>query len=343
MRRSPLFVATVLALLAIRSTASAQIASFKTVDPPNSVYAVAWGINATGVIVGVSSNGSTPDSEHAFSMAPPYDNAGSFNLPTANFSQATGINDTGKVSGSYVDKNLVTHGFFGTPQQASTIDFPSARETRGWGLNNVDMMVGAFASTDTTVHGYIRFSDGSFLQKDAPFGGTTITQAVGIDDSGVIVGVFDGCTAAGLASTLATCGLVMPATAGDGRFPPATTTTGGALFPPGSAPVPFAVPVANTYTAATEISNAGYIVGIFGGTDGNDHGFLAIPAGSALAATPPASAIPFVGLPAGYLFVQIDVPNALFTNVLGIDNAPAPTLVGAFGDANGQIHSFLGK
>lgn len=61
-----------------------------------------------------------------------------FTIPGATTATATGVNDTGQVSGFYTDAAAVTHGFFLNQGNFTILNFPGATATQAFGLNNWD-------------------------------------------------------------------------------------------------------------------------------------------------------------------------------------------------------------
>jgi hypothetical protein len=109
-------------------------------------------------------------------------------LPTHSSAQATGVNNAGAISGSYVDLNGVTHGFLSSGSTITTLDYPGATFTQALGLNNSGLVVGSYLDSAGATHGFVySVSLQRFRSHDDRFGvGTTVTN--GINDHGLSVG-----------------------------------------------------------------------------------------------------------------------------------------------------------
>jgi hypothetical protein len=105
--------------------------------------------------------------------------------------QATGINDVGNVSGFYIDKSTVMHGFLLISGNFTTLNFPgsSVTATAALGLNNKGEVVGMY-NDSTGSHGFVYHESNSSYQSidDADGVGTTVVN--GINDNGVLVGFY---------------------------------------------------------------------------------------------------------------------------------------------------------
>jgi probable HAF family extracellular repeat protein len=142
--------------------------------------ASAFGINNNGVIVG--SNGGSGSFI--------YDN-GNYQMlciPSA-FTQATGINDSGEIVGSYRNNANVTHGFLYKGGAFTTINVPGANFTVINGINNKGQMVGEYSTAPGIVQGFL-YDGSTFTTIDAPCAPADYcdTELHGINDSGEIVG-----------------------------------------------------------------------------------------------------------------------------------------------------------
>jgi probable HAF family extracellular repeat protein len=201
-------------------------------------------------------------------------------VPGANDTFASGINDNGQIVGGFLDANENYHGFLVTGGSLTTFNVPGL-PTVAYGINNSGQIVGydgqGFLDTDgsfTTItvpvpnystsayginnkgqimgwyseyssgmsHGFLD-TGGSFTTIDVP--GATYTQAYGINDSGQIVGVYGGRT---------------------GRPHGFLDTAGSFITINGPH---------DTYTQANGINNSGQIVGTYSNNFNNvAHGFL---------------------------------------------------------------------
>jgi len=254
-----------------------------------------------------------------------------------------GINDADRISGVFTDVGLNDHGFFRDPGGAFTsFDHPdtdftkvfAVRGTEGLGINNAGQIVGDFTKNNIA-HGFLRDPGGTFTTIDVP--GHTHTAISGINDAGVMVGVYDDTSAVS-----AFHGFVRDAggifTLFD--FPGATTTSADAInnasqivgvYNTMGGTNPFhafrrdpngtftSLDVAGaSETVAAGINDAGDIVGDFTDASGNTHGFLRGADGT---------------------FFPFDVPGATFTAAIEINNAGQIT--GQFCDSPDSCHGFL--
>ncbi len=165
--------------------------SFLKVDYPGTSFNQLLSQNDLGQAAGYYStkaDGTGPD--HAYI----YDEFGGvfelLNIPGSATAQATGINNSERVCGFFVDANGVNHGFLLIGGQFSVLDFPASTGTQALGLNNKGLVVGTYTDTAGNTHGFVyREKTGTFRTVDDPNGvGTTIVN--GINDKGVLVGFF---------------------------------------------------------------------------------------------------------------------------------------------------------
>ena len=109
-----------------------------------------------------------------------------------------GINATGQIVGFFNNPGEVQrHGFLYTGGVFTTIDVPGADtfETEAWGIDDSGQIVGAFTTYvrrpdgyfDIRTHGFLD-TGGVFTTIDVP--GAVLTQAIGINTTGQIVGAF---------------------------------------------------------------------------------------------------------------------------------------------------------
>jgi len=103
---------------------------------------------------------------------------------------ATGINESGVVTGWYLDANLVSHGFVGLPGQTITsFDPPGSVSTYASSINSSGTVAGYYGDAASVTHAFIRSADGTITSFDAPGTGTrAFTEAWGINNAGSIVG-----------------------------------------------------------------------------------------------------------------------------------------------------------
>jgi hypothetical protein len=110
------------------------------------------------------------------------------------------INRGGAVTGSYVDKENVTHCFVRFPDgRIETFDAPGAGTGSGQGtigdtngINRAGAISGGYIADDSVLHGFVRDPQGAITTFNGPGAGTTAGNgSVGemIDDAGTIPGV----------------------------------------------------------------------------------------------------------------------------------------------------------
>jgi hypothetical protein len=112
-----------------------------------------------------------------------------------------GINNLGDLSGTYslVDLNADEFGFI-IPRRGPPISFklpdPTGTGIVVGGINDLRQLVGYYTDGSSTLVGFLRQPNGQFVSVVVP--GALSTQADGINDCGIIVGVWgDGSTAHG--------------------------------------------------------------------------------------------------------------------------------------------------
>lgn len=132
--------------------------------------------NAGGTFEGFMLNGSTFTKIVDPNSAAPYG------------TRSTGINKYNTIVGYYATSNGTYHGFrrFSNGSYGN-IDYPGGQFTQPNGINNSGMVAGSF-SNGTGEHGFV-FYNGKWATVDYP-GSNGTTQALGISDAGVVLGVF---------------------------------------------------------------------------------------------------------------------------------------------------------
>lgn len=206
---------------------------FTAADVPGAILTQPTGINDRGQVVGFDREptGSTDQfggvvyADHGFLAAD--GRLTHIDVPGAQGTVATGINNRGQIVGTYFSGNnshgfLLSHGRFTTidvPGSASTelrgindrgdivgmygdgiafllrhgnvttIHVPGSVFTRAFGVNNAGRVVGFYQDPVTGRHGFL-FVRGAFTTIDAPQ--SVATEASGINDVGDIVGHYDG-------------------------------------------------------------------------------------------------------------------------------------------------------
>jgi hypothetical protein len=166
------------------------------VDPnDNSGVTVLRAINDEGVIAGFyganASNGFLLTEGKFRTVA----------FPGALSTAVRGVNNLGDVSGTYsiVDLNADEFGFI-IPRRGPAISFKLPDPTAGGivvgGINDLRQLVGYYTNAASTLVGFLRQPSGQFVSVIVP--GAISTQVYGINDCGIMVGVWgDGSTAHG--------------------------------------------------------------------------------------------------------------------------------------------------
>jgi hypothetical protein len=181
---------------------------FTTIDFPGADTTPACGqkagtslaeINLFGDIVGAYSSGGDI---HGFLLS-----RGTFTTiavpPGATCTHATGISTDGDIVGWFTDASLVDHGFLRNRRTFTTIDVPGYPDAAGFGIDpSGTFIVGIDAPSFADInglleHGFLltdcglperRERRGDFTAIDFPEAGVTVTEALGVDDQGDIVG-----------------------------------------------------------------------------------------------------------------------------------------------------------
>jgi probable HAF family extracellular repeat protein len=212
------------------------------------------------------------------------------------YTVVTGISDSGKTVGGYVDDRGILHGFLKDKQAFTVIDFPGAKATFVSRINAQGQIVGAYSDDPNAPalelsHGFL-LDKGTFTKIDFP--GAVRTQPNGINNLGQIVGqyldatgryhgflldsgVFTTIDAPGGTSTFAndiddSGRIVGVSSALSGQTAGAPLTRGFQRDAQGVF-TPIVVPDASQ-TAPRGINNAGQIAGYYIDAQGLAHGFL---------------------------------------------------------------------
>lgn len=150
---------------------------------------IAWGINEKGTISGTYMDPKT-GLWHAF-LAP---RKGKFvTFDTADDNGASGvfdqaINKSGTVAGDYQSVNGGYQSFFRKKNGTITgVAAPGATDTLAWGINNAGTISGNYDDAKGN-HGFLRATDGTFTEFDAPGAAGSGTIADRINSKGSIFG-----------------------------------------------------------------------------------------------------------------------------------------------------------
>ena len=166
-----------------------RFTSFEAKDP--NVFLVPFGINNREQITGEYIR---LDSESGL-YRDPRGRVTSFDVPGAQGTEATDINESGQIVGNYSedtpivnDATMNVHGFLRERSgKFTTIDAPGAVLTTAVGVNNRRQVVGFYTGRDGTSHGYL-WEKGKFTKIDYP--GGVVSQPVDVNDHGKILGAF---------------------------------------------------------------------------------------------------------------------------------------------------------
>ncbi len=106
--------------------------------------------------------------------------------------QLGGINNSGIITGVWVDGAFTAHGFVYEKGNFAHLEYPGALDTFPYGINSRGDIVGNWDTDQSTVgHGFV-LSRGQIFSIDVPDAVPDGTAANGINDSGQIVGSFIG-------------------------------------------------------------------------------------------------------------------------------------------------------
>jgi uncharacterized membrane protein len=267
----------------------------------------------------------------------------SFEFPGSFLTTARGINDYGVIVGAYEvpfqprHALLIKDGKYIPILPKSILGVYYSEATN---INNLGDITGQMLDLDGFGHGFL-IKDGALTILDVP--GASETFALGINDSGLVVGYWDLLDAN--FNTLALYGFTwkdgvfidtqinFPGAAGSGLFGVnARGDLSGTWVPdffsgiehgfvcPKSAPCfSYDAPVPGTipFTDGKEINARGQVVGIQVGDDGIWHSYLM----------------------SGATFTEVDFPGSTGTGAFGINSAGQ--IVGKYFTADGDTHGFL--
>ena len=258
--------------------------TFTTIDVPGAGITNIQSINSNGAMAGsFGADSFSPGSGFIYANG----SFTTFDYPSASSTLGWGINDSGLVSGTaYLNNNTTAVGFLYDGVTFTTLSAPGKSATFGRGINNASTVVGAYgfsgvslgfemiggnyksirppgSYTEASANGINNFgqiagtTDGTAFTNQSgsfrtiSFPGASSTQALGINDSGIIVGwyVLGSCVPCGFAYK-------------NGKY------------------LSFNVPGA-VYTFGLGINNAGQIVGSYSTDQQTYHGFVSSPISAA--------------------------------------------------------------
>jgi hypothetical protein len=184
------------AIISVPARAQPQAScTFKLFRLPESTTSAPLGVNDRGTVVGraVSNDGIERGFALAASGRVTYYRAPNTIPNYASYTYFTGRNNVGVTVGVYklpptqglsTDRGFILNGANFT----KIVEPKSVWGTEANGINKWDTVVGYYYDAVSRVHGFKRLSDGSFMTLNYP--GAQNTYAMGINDSGAIVGSY---------------------------------------------------------------------------------------------------------------------------------------------------------
>ena len=109
-------------------------------------------------------------------------------FPGATATDASGINASGEIVGTYTDSSGASHGFRLRDGLFTAINYPGATRTFALPVNSRGDVAGFFLDSTNQWHGFV-LSDGSYFVQDYP-GATTGSFTLGIGANATLVGEF---------------------------------------------------------------------------------------------------------------------------------------------------------
>lgn len=282
-------------------------------------------INTAGDIAGAYFDGN--NAYHSFVRAGATGAITEFDVPSAPTSTkhrgtvALRINDSGEITGMYVDSNDVRHGFVRTVANGTatitTFDVAAAGTAAGQGTIpiNIDAagnVTGFYVDANGLFHGFLRASNGTITAPiDAP-GASTVatgkgfsfggTLPVGLDASGDIAGILSD-------ASKVMHGFVRAANGTITTFNVSGAGTTG-LFPG---------------TIPTSINGTGDIAGLYEDANGVNHGFIRTSS--------------------GVISAPLDAPGAstsgMISGTVALGINATDDITGTYVDANEVFHGFV--
>jgi uncharacterized membrane protein len=111
-------------------------------------------------------------------------------FPGAIITDASDINNSGSIVGDFMDSAGVFHGFLLTHGVFTQIDVPGALDTEAIGINSGDEIVGGWDTDPNTLGHAFVLLHGEFTTFDVPTAAPASTQALGVNESGHVVGAY---------------------------------------------------------------------------------------------------------------------------------------------------------
>ena len=251
-------------------------------------------------------------------------------VPGALATDASGINNSGEIVGSFEDHPAGSMGFLYTNGVITTINVPGAVGTSASAISNSGIIAGSFTDVGAPTIQPLLFVDTNGVFSQIAYPGATTIGANGINNSGEIVGrvgtisngTFGIVYMNGVFSTFHFPGM-QDQSVGDTGVNDSGVIVGGSFsgaFIDNNGVFITFNPPGNSLADAFAISDSGLIVGDYvDGITSQTHGFLY----------------------ENGVFVNIDYPNALpgTTELRGVNDAGQ--IVGFYTDSGGKEHGFL--
>ncbi|WON73942.1 PEP-CTERM sorting domain-containing protein [Nitrosospira sp. Is2] len=160
----------------------------------NGAFSIAYDINDTGQVVGITDFRFFPGMPYAFVTGPNGEGVKPFLI--ANHGRANAINSAGQVVGTFEGSNEYQHAFIAIDTRVTDIETrvtdlgglnPNFPYSQGFGINNTGQAVGQSATTSGEWHAFLTGRDGIGMRDlGALAGGTSI--AYDINNAGEVAG-----------------------------------------------------------------------------------------------------------------------------------------------------------
>lgn len=140
------------------------------------------------VLSTLTANAQSVAAGHATGRRPPAGMIVTFDPPGSTYTQPTGINDAGVITGTYASGGT-SFGFIrGTSGIFTSFAVPGATDTVPEAINASGEVAGWYADSSNIDHGFVREANGSFVTFDPPE--STRTYAVSINGFGEVTGQY---------------------------------------------------------------------------------------------------------------------------------------------------------